>query len=308
MDRRVWLIVGLLTVAGNATAEPLRVVSYNVENLFHPERDSLIDDAEWTPDGEKRWSMKRYNRKVENIARVLTDIGEWSGVDAVGLQEVECAAVVKELSHTLRPGEYDFVHYDSPDRRGIDVAFVYKKAQIDTISSDKIAVDLGAETTRDILYVCARRKMNGDTIHFFVCHLPSQRGGAAESEWKRIAAKRALQTAVDSVLAADRQAKIVVMGDMNSTPREDMNGLHNRMIAFQKKGTGTHKHHGRWTCLDQFYLSPALDAGATVSIYNAEWIQETDEKYTGLTPKRTYSGFVYTNGYSDHLPVVLDIP
>ena len=114
-------------------AAPLRVVSYNVENLFYPERDSVNRDSIYTPDGERRWSFTRYYRKVENIARVLTNIGEWEGVDVVGLQEVENALCVKRLCYTLRRNEYDFVHYESPDRRGIDVALIYKKARVDTI-------------------------------------------------------------------------------------------------------------------------------------------------------------------------------
>ena len=284
------------------------IVNYNVENLFHPAHDTVAgvekEDLEWTADGDRRWSYTRYYRKVENIARVLTNIGQWDGVDVVGLQEVENAQCVKRLCYTLRRGEYDFVHYESPDRRGIDVAFVYKKSRVDTLRTRAIRVDLGEETTRDILYVCAKvNKDRPDTIHFFVCHLPSQRGGKAESEWKRDRAKKVLQHAVDSVFAADENASIVVMGDMNSAPKEDIVGLKNRM----KNGRGTHKYQGEWTCLDQFYTSEALDSISEVRIYDEEWIQEPDEKYMGLKPKRTYNGFKYQNGYSDHLPIVLEI-
>lgn len=277
------------------------IVNYNVENLFHPAHDSLKDDIEWTQEGERHWGYTRYYRKVENIARVLTNIGEWDGVDVVGLQEVENALCVKRLCYTLRKGEYDFVHYESPDRRGIDVAFVYKKSRVDTIRTRAIRVDLGEEMTRDILYVCARVEKQ-DTMHFFVCHLPSQRGGKAESEWKRDQAKRVLQEAVDSVLAVCPEAKIVVMGDMNSAPKEDLIGLSNRMFGLQ----GTHKYQGHWTCLDQFYTSQNLDSISSVRIYDAEWIMEEDEKYMGLKPKRTYNGYHYQNGFSDHLPIILE--
>ena len=233
---------------------------------------------------------------------MLTNIGEWNGIDIVGLEEVENAECVRRLCHTLRRGEYDFVHYESPDRRGIDVAFIYKKARIDTLRTRTLRVDLGTETTRDILYVCTQVDKR-DTIHLFVCHLPSQRGGTTESEWKRKAAKDVLQSAVDSVFAVCPQAKIVVMGDMNSEPKEDISGLTNRM----KGNMGTHKYHGLWTCLDQFYTSPAMDGISEANIYDAEWIQEPDEKYLGLKPKRTYNGIRYQDGYSDHLPIVLDI-
>ena len=300
-------------------------MSYNVENLFHPKHDTVVtnegvneltnegfiekDDWEWTPEGERRWSYTRYYRKVENIAQVLTNIGEGDGVDVVGLQEVENAMCVKRLCYTLRRNEYDFVHYESPDKRGIDVALIYKKSRVDTISSRAISIQHSAFSTRDILYVCAKIKVSGerlevsgDTIHFFVCHMPSQRGGKAESEWKREAAKKVLQEAVDSVFRVSPEAKIVVMGDMN----EDglvVNGL----VDERMSGEGTHKYQGRWTFLDHFYVSPSLDSLSQAKVYDAEWLMETDEKYMGLRPKRTYNGFKYNNGYSDHLPIVLEI-
>lgn len=288
-------------------AEPLKVVSYNVENLFYPERDSLKDDSEWTPEGERRWSYTRYYRKVENIARVLTNIGEWDGVDIVGLQEVENALCVKRLCYTLRRGEYDFVHYESPDARGIDVALIYKKSRVDTIATRAIKVKgerVNGERliTRDILYVCAQIDKR-DTVHFFVCHLPSQRGGKAESEWKRRVAKEVLEEAVDSVFKVQAEAKIVVMGDMNAEDLE-VKGLKDERM----KGEGTHKYQGRWTCLDHFYTSPSLDSLSRAEIYNAAWIQEPDEKYLDLKPKRTYNGFRYQkDGFSDHLPIVLTV-
>ena len=322
---RRWLLVLIVLFwtkwCIHIAAQPLRIVSYNVENLFHPEHDTILkderirglegeriidkDDYEWTPEGERRWSYTRYYRKEENIARVLTSMGEWSGVDIVGLQEIENAAVVKRLCYTMRRNEYDFVHYESPDPRGIDVALIYKKSRVDTIRTKRLTLTLskGEETlfTRDILYVCAQVDKR-DTLHLFVCHLPSQRGGKAESEWKRKAAKEVLQTAIDSVYALHSDAKIIVMGDMNSEPKNDLKGLINRM---KEERYGTHKYQGRWTCLDQFYTSTNLQKISAVTIYDAEWIQEPDEKYMGLKPKRTYNGFQYQNGYSDHLPIQL---
>lgn len=290
------------------------IVNYNVENLFHPAHDSLKDDIEWTEEGERHWSYSRYYRKVENIARVLTNIGEWTGVDVVGLQEVENALCVKRLCYTLRRNEYDFVHYESPDQRGIDVAFIYKKSRVDTIRTRPIRVSASRNDemsaakplndeliTRDILYVCARVDKQ-DTIHFFICHLPSQRGGKAESEWKRECAKEVLQRAVDSVFSVSPEAKIVVMGDMNEDGLEIRGLKDERMVS-----EGTHKYQGRWTFLDHFYISPSLDSLSQAKVYNAEWIMETDEKYMGLKPKRTYNGYRYQNGFSDHLPIVLEM-
>ena len=322
--KRIFVILGLTACLAWIRAEDLRVVSYNVENLFHPKHDTVCidsttfiekDDYEWTPDGERRWSYTRYYRKVENIARVLTNIGEWDGVDIVGLQEVENALCLKRLCYTLRPGEYDFVHYESPDPRGIDVALIYKKSRVDTLRTKNLTPTLsqgeGVVFTRDILYVCAQVDKK-DTLHLFVCHLPSQRGGAAESEWKRTAVKEILQRSIDSVYALHPAAKIIVMGDMNSEPKEDLDGLRNRMVVESQKSKveshGTHKYQGRWSCLDQFYTSPALDSLSRAEIYNAAWIQEPDEKYLDLKPKRTYNGFRYQkDGFSDHLPILLKL-
>ena len=303
------------------SAEPLRVVSYNVENLFHPKHDTIItnegvngltneriiekDDYEWTQEGERHWSYSRYWRKVENIARVLTNIGEWQGVDIIGLQEVENALCMRRLCRTMGVNKYDFVHYESPDPRGIDVALMYKKARVDTLRTQ--AISIPQLPTRDILYVEALADKK-DTLHLFVCHLPSQRGGKAESEWKRKAAKEVLQKAIDSVYVVHSDAKILVMGDMNSEPKDDLKGVRNKALpSLEGKRKGTHKYQGRWMCLDQFYISPAIDSISTMKIYDAEWIMETDEKYMGLKPKRTYNGWKYQNGYSDHLPIVLDI-
>ena len=318
------VLIGVGAGVWSASATPLQVVSYNVENLFHQKHDSVMmdslwvekDDWEWTAEGERRWSYTRYERKIESIARVLTNIGEWEGVDIAGLQEVENAACLRKLCYTLRRGEYDFVHYESPDPRGIDVALVYKKSRIDTLNSKPIRIqntDRCADRlqTRDILYVCARVDKK-DTLHLFVCHLPSQRGGAAETEWKRETVKKVLQGAIDSVLAIEPQAKIVIMGDFNGEPPDGLpvtgDGL--RGVSYREpvngKETGTHKYHGRWSCLDQFYTSPALDSLSTVRIYDAEWVQEPDEKYLGLRPKRTFNGYRYQkDGFSDHLPIVL---
>lgn len=332
--KRIFVILGLTACLAWIRAEDLRVVSYNVENLFHPKHDTVCidsttfiekDDYEWTSEGERRWSYTRYYRKVENIARVLTNIGEWDGVDIVGLQEVENALCLKRLCYTLRPGEYDFVHYESPDPRGIDVALIYKKSRVDTLNSKPLPIPSpqGRESreeklvTRDILYVCVRVDKR-DTLHLFVCHLPSQRGGAAESEWKRTAVKEILQRSIDSVYALHPAAKIIVMGDMNSEPKEDLRGVKNKkptpnpsLKGREQNNTshiGTHKYQGRWSCLDQFYTSPALDSLSRAEIYNAAWIQEPDEKYLDLKPKRTYNGFRYQkDGFSDHLPILLKL-
>ena len=304
---RQLLLIILVFIGGIMHAEPIRVVSYNAENLFWPETDTIngkpLNDLEWTMDGERRWSFTRFYNKIDNIARVLTNIGEWSGVDIIGLQEIENAECLKRLSNRLRYKEYDFVHYESPDPRGIDVALLYKKERIDTIYTKVIRMPF---PTRDILYISTQVDKR-DTLHLFICHLPSQLGGKAESEWKRTTAKQLLQKEVDSILCTNTNAHIIIMGDMNTKPMQDIEGVTNKMISLQIDNQGTHKHQGKWTCLDQFYCSPAVDSISSAAIYNAEWIMENDDKYLGLKPKRTYIGFRYQNGFSDHLPIILNV-
>ena len=274
---RQLLLIILVFIGGIMHAEPIRVVSYNAENLFWPERDSIngkpLNDLEWTMDGERRWSFTRFYNKIDNIARVLTNIGEWSGVDIIGLQEIENAECLKRLSNRLRYKEYDFVHYESPDPRGIDVGLLYKKERIDTIYTKVIRMPFH---TRDILYISTQVDKR-DTLHLFICHLPSQLGGKAESEWKRIAAKQLLQKEVDSILFTNPYAHIIIMGDMNTKPMQDIEGVTNKMISLQIDNQGTNKHQGKWTCLDQFYCSPAVDSISSAAIYNAEWIMENDD-------------------------------
>jgi hypothetical protein len=144
-----------------------------------------------------------------------------------------------------------------------------------------------------------------DTIHAMVCHLPSQLGGSGATQWKRNMAKQVIQQQIDSIFALHPAANIVVMGDMNSEPNNDLQHLDNLMISHNRVGKGTHKYQGIWSCLDQFYISHSLKDIAQATIFAPNWLLEEDTKYLDYQPKRTYVGFRYHDGYSDHLPVVL---
>ena len=134
-------------------------------------------------------------------------------------------------------------------------------------------------------------------------------GGKAASEWKRQAAKDVIRHKVDSIFARQPSAHIIVMGDMNCSPQNDITGLTNQMIPLEKQSKGTHRYHGLWSCLDQFYLSPALDSIAQVRIYDADFLLTDDPKYLNKKPRRTFNGYHYDkDGYSDHLPIILSFP
>jgi hypothetical protein len=306
MRRIIYIILFFLFAALPIMAENsgLRILSYNVENLFDTKHDTLKNDSSFLPDGMYHWSYRRYQTKIDRIAKVIVDIAGWETIPLVGLCEVENARCLRNLCYTLRRFNYSYVHYDSPDERGVDVALLYDSTQIEILRLKAIVVSLNGDATRDILYVSALYQQR-DTIHAMVCHLPSQLGGSAETAWKRQQAKDVIQTQIDSILCQQPKAKIVVMGDMNTRPQDDLKGMSNMMLAIQKSGQGTHKYQGIWSYLDQFYISESLINKANVQVFFAEWLLEEDTKYLGYQPKRCYSGYRYKGGYSDHLPILL---
>jgi hypothetical protein len=142
-------------------------------------------------------------------------------------------------------------------------------------------------------------------MHLLVCHLPSQLGGKLQTDWKRKITKATIQQQIDSILYVSPKALIVVMGDMNAEPKDDLHRMKNMLWGNQVIGEGTHKYQGIWSYLDQFYISESLINKANVQVFFAEWLLEEDTKYLGYQPKRCYSGYRYKGGYSDHLPILL---
>ena len=289
-----------------AEKSSLRIVSYNVENLFDTQHDTLKNDSSFLPEGMHHWTYRRYQTKIDRIAQVLVNIAGWESIPLVGLCEVENARCLRNLCYKLRRFHYKYVHYDSPDERGVDVALLYDSTRLSILNSRALSLSLDGDATRDILYVSALYEQR-DTVHVMMCHLPSQLGGAANTDWKRQRAKSLLQSQIDSILLLQPSANIVVMGDMNTSAQDDLTGMVNLMIPIQKMGQGTHKYQGIWTCLDQFYVSQSIATKATTTIFSPWWLLEEDAKYLDYKPHRTYIGFRYNDGYSDHLPIVLHL-
>ena len=287
-----------------------RIVSYNVENLFDCTLDTLHDDSEFSEEGLRHWTPSRYYHKREQIARTIVNIGGWEGVAIVGLCEIENEQCVNDLClQNLRNLPYFYIHFDSPDARGIDVAMLYRTDlfALQQAYPIRVPVDAGERPTRDILYASGSMP-DGEMLHVFVCHLPSQLGGVGRVALRQ-RAKQTLAHHTDSLLQINPQAKIVVMGDMNSAPAEDLPGMYNQMLQKESRGEGTYKYQGAWSCIDQFYVSRALKDTVQTAIYDVPWLLTRDENYTGYKPYRTYNGYQYQHdGYSDHLPIVLDIP
>lgn len=289
-----------------AEKSSLRIVSYNVENLFDTKHDTLKNDSSFLPEGMHHWTYRRYQTKIDRIAQVLVNIGGWESVPLVGLCEVENARCLRNLCYKLRRFHYKYVHYDSPDERGVDVALLYDSTRLSILNSRALSLSLDGDATRDILYVSALYEQR-DTVHVMMCHLPSQLGGASNTDWKRQRAKSLIQSQIDSIFLFQPSGNIVVMGDMNTSAQDDLTGMVNLMIPIQKMGQGTHKYQGIWTCLDQFYVSQSIATKATATIFSPWWLLEEDTKYLDYKPHRTYIGFRYNDGYSDHLPIVLHL-
>lgn len=286
--------------------DSLTIVSYNVENLFDCEHDTLKNDSSFLPEGMHYWTYYRYQTKLDRIAQVLVNISGWESAALVGLCEVENKRCLRDLCYRLRRFHYQYVHYESDDERGIDVALLYDSTKVKILNSKTLCVPLENDVTRDILYVKALIE-GKDTLHAMVCHLPSQLGGSATTSKKRQIAKQVSQNEINTILHVQPKANLVVMGDMNSEAIDDLQGMNNLMIDLEKEGIGTHKYQGMWSCLDQFYVSSALKNITRTSVFSPKWLLEEDMKYLDYQPKRTYVGYRYHDGYSDHLPVVLKI-
>ena len=296
-----------LPITERSEHEGWQALWWNVENLFHPDIDSLNPDREFTPEGMRHWTYGRYRTKVAQIARVVANAGGWQGIDIVGLCEVEDSVCVADVCHALG-NDYRAVHYDSPDPRGIDVALLYRST-CTLLCSQPIPVRFSdGKPTRDLLY--ARLVMpQRDTVDFLLCHLPSMRAGYGAAARHREEAQATIQHTIDSLLLNDPMRQIILMGDMNDDPHNDLRNMHNRMCDMKPETfhlEGTYKYRGIWSYLDQCYLSESLQNRQTeVRVYAPDYLLEDDERHLGSQPKRTYIGMRYHGGYSDHLPIVL---
>ena len=303
--------------------EKFPVLFYNVENLFDCDDDTLKNDNEFLPGSVRHWTFKRYNDKVNKIAKVILASNGWDLPALAGLCEVENKAVLNRLiwETGLNEAGYRFVHHESPDKRGIDVALLYRKDVFSVIHDSPVVISDPDENffTRDILYV--KGVMFGaDTLNVFVCHLPSKYGGEMQSERKRIAAAKILRVVCDSIFNANPESNILVMGDMNESPDEQaMSGVlkagrdtgselvNLSFILEPEKVNGTIKYRGRWYVYDQIIVSRHLMRNgfsvAPMQVVELPFLLEDDESHTGVKPFRTYIGPMYHGGFSDHLPV-----
>lgn len=315
--------------------ERIRVVSYNVENLFDTKDNPEKEDDEFLPDGLMKWNSYKYWTKLKNITRVLTAIGEMESPALVGLVEVENDSVLFDLTKRspLRTQKYEFLCTNSPDTRGVNIGLLYQRDKFKVLDKMEYPViRKNARPTRNILHVSGR-VISGDTLDVFVCHFPSRRGGQIASEPYRIKAAQTLKAKTDSLFAVRHQANILIMGDFNDHP--DDKSLSSALMAVSPKDAsptrkelvnlflekvreqnyGTYKFQGQWELIDQFIVSAnLLSSDSPISlvkdsprIFCPDFLQQKDETYGGVKPYRTYSGPNYIGGFSDHFPIILDL-
>ena len=303
--------------------ESFRVLFWNVENLFDCKDDPRKNDNEFLPDAKRNWTPYRYWEKVRNLAKGIIASGNDYVPDLVGLCEVENDSCLYDLTRRspLREAGYRYVMTDSPDQRGIDVALLYQRASFKVLQHQSIRVphkQLKKGPTRDILHVVGK-VVSGDTLDVMVCHLPSRSGGQAKSEPYRIFVADLIKQTVDSLLEVRHHPYIILMGDFNDYPTDKSmkrlcsgKRLHNLMKG--KKG-GSYRYRGEWGMLDQFIVSGSLlkkKSSIRTSKDKAQvlchpFLLEEDDKYGGEKPFRTYNGMRYQGGFSDHLPICLDL-
>lgn len=317
----------------------IRIIGfYNVENLFDTIDDPETADEAYTPLGQHHFSHRDYTWKIRNTARVISEIGSTinrGGPVILGLAEIENLRVLNDLVQTkdLSREQYSIIHKDSPDRRGIDVALLYQSRFFLPIETESLELRLWNEKgeriyTRDILYVMGI--LDDETIHVFVNHWPSRRGGKRKSDPKRMKAAYLLKSKITEILTKDPDAKIFIVGDFNDDPTDesiktvllspedsikDANHLFNPMEKMFKKGMNTLAYRDGLNLFDQIIISSNLLKKSKTrgefqlykaGIYNPDYLISTDGIYKGY-PFRSFQNNRYAGGYSDHFPVFIEL-
>lgn len=312
---------------------------YNIENLFDTIDDPQTIDEDYTLSGKNHYSSNDYQRKINKTAQVISNIGgaeSGTGPAILGLAEVENFRVLNDLVHSkaLKKQQYQIIHFDSPDRRGIDVALIYQEAFFLPLETEIIEVKLWTEKgerlyTRDILYVSG--VMEGEEIHVIINHWPSRRGGKSRSEPKRMKTAYKVNQLTNRILFTNPKAKILILGDFNDDPidksikkmliqtsptdKSTKVSFFNPMEFMFKKGWNTLAYRDALHLFDQIIVSKTLlgndhnNKGLRyykAGIFNPSYLIQQDGKYKGY-PLRSFENNRYSGGYSDHFPVFIEL-
>ncbi|MCP4441570.1 MAG: hypothetical protein GY810_21900 [Aureispira sp.] len=334
--------VGLSAQKDNKEKKEYSVVCmgfYNFENLFDTLDTEDVRDSEFTPKGSRLYGTEIYQDKLGKLSKVVAQLGKEltpDGVALLGVAEIENKSVLEDfVKHpNVKQRNYEIVHYDSPDKRGIDVGLIYNPKYFKVLESAPLEVKMISKRdgervfTRDILWV--HGELDGESIHVLVNHWPSRRGGEAASSYLRQGAARVCKDKVMKIYEKEPYAKIFIMGDMNDDPtnasvkdvlmtvdkakKVKKQGLFNPWEVNYKAGDGTLAYRDSWNLFDQIILSHAAtvkdkEGGYSYyknTIFKKPFMFETKGRYKGY-PLRTYAGGKYKGGYSDHFPVYISL-
>jgi hypothetical protein len=311
-------------------SQPVRIMFYNVENFFDIYDDSLTNDNEFLPDGLMRWNLTRYKKKTYSLYKTIIASGEWEPPPVIAFCEIENRKVLEDLIYGtyLLKYNYSIIHEESPDRRGIDVCLIYRKEIANVICyrywipAKIVRKDFNS---RSVLYT--KFLIGSDTIHLIVNHWPSRRGGVLAGENYRLLIASMVREKIDSLLEKNPSgARIIVLGDFNSTPDDQAirslvcssdsgKTMINLSERLDDNGLGTYRYMGTWEMIDQVIVSKGLlfcreglyTEPNLLRIFKPDFLLKKDPKYPGFSPYSTYHGYKYQGGFSDHLPVFLDI-
>jgi predicted extracellular nuclease len=313
----------------------LRIMFYNTENFFDTINDPSHIDEEYLPTSQKKWDRARYREKTLHVFKVIAAVGGVQPPEVIGFAEIENRKVLEDIIYKtpLEKFKYNIIHQESEDQRGIDVGVIYRPDKIKCIKYEFIKVIYPwdpKKRTRDIIYFEALA--NKDTLHMFFNHWPSRMGGQKKSNPSRRLVALILKTKVDSILTINSHARIIITGDFNDQPKNESiavvlgaakpdEKISNRKLynlSWSLKDNchcGSYRYGAQWNMLDQFIVSGAMLTDTKhastclqcVHIGDFDFLLLPDTKYGSYKPFRTYQGPIYKNGYSDHLPVYIDI-
>ena len=313
----VLLLSTLICTAQEPEKDGILVMFWNLENFFDwTDQGTGESDREFSSMGERHWTRKKFYAKCDAISKTMMWMADRYGrmPDVAGFAEVENRRVLKMLleSTLLRKYGYEIVHFESGDRRGIDVALIYRTEVFDKVGESVRTPEFEGEKmdTRDILTVRLRRKSDGENVNFIVNHHPSKFGGSKASEGRRTAVMKSLSEFCDSLLKSPENAEIVAMGDFNDNPDGEQFALLegilvNKSGILHEEGEGTIRYEGRWDLIDMFFTSPDLAGRSEMHIERVPFLMMRERKHPGEKPFRTYSGPRYIGGVSDHCPIIL---
>ena len=324
-------LVSLSGCAQKADDQNIAIAFYNCENFFDTIDNPAKEDEEFTPAGKYHYTQKIYQQKLHNIATVINAMGGADGPAIMGMAEVENNTVLNDLLQQpeIARRNYKYEWYDGPDPRGINVAMIYNPKYFSVIGSEPLHVDLsgtgGKSITRDVLHVYGI--LCGDTVHVFVNHWPSRRGGEDASDPKRSIAAAVNKSVIEKLMKKNQNTKVIVMGDLNDNPNSPSitdvlgakadagsagaSGLFDPWSAIFGSGQGTEEYRHEWNLFDQIIISGGFVQNKNhklhyekAEIFKPDFIVDHYKGHEG-EPHRSFVGTHWINGYSDHFPVIL---